>query len=66
MPEYCRRVRERLTTFTMEERRRTLEALDIRVSWMPGQVFQISGRIPIEAIAPNTSGHASPLRPSAL
>jgi hypothetical protein len=50
LTEYCGRVRERLQTFDHAERRVALEALDIRVSWIPGQPFAIQGSIPIESI----------------
>ncbi len=43
VPEYCRRVRQNLTTFT-------LEALNIRVTWAPGQAPDITGHIPVETI----------------
>ena len=34
---YCARVRQRLQTFDQTEKRLAIEALDIRVSWIPGQ-----------------------------
>src|SRR5262249_10254513 len=33
--EYCARVRSQLQHFTMEEKRRALEALDITATWHP-------------------------------
>jgi hypothetical protein len=38
---YCARVRQHLQTFDGAEKRVALQALDIRVSWMPGQPFVI-------------------------
>jgi site-specific DNA recombinase len=57
--DYCVRVRQRLTTFSVEEQRRTLQALDIRVTWTPGQPLAITGRIPLGAIV-----HGTPWRSS--
>ena len=55
VPEYCRRVREALTRFTMDEQRITLEALDIQVCWTPDRPFVITGRIPMDTFVPTTS-----------
>jgi len=44
---YCARVCQRLQTFDVAEKRLALEALDIRVTWIPGQPFEIHGSIPI-------------------
>ncbi len=49
--DYCARVRQALQTFDATEKRHAFEALDIRVSWIPGQPFAIQGTIPIEPIA---------------
>jgi hypothetical protein len=44
--EYCHRVRENLTHFDMPEKRKTLESLDIIVTWAPDKpVPQIDGNI---------------------
>ncbi len=48
--DYCTRVRSELRTFTMEEKRRALEALDITVIWHPGELPEIHGNISMEAI----------------
>lgn len=42
---YCERVRENLKSFSFEEKRIALEALDIRVTWTPGQPLEIRGNI---------------------
>ncbi|MDQ3830499.1 MAG: hypothetical protein M3361_14595 [Candidatus Tectomicrobia bacterium] len=47
---YCERVRQRLQTFDHQEKRVALEALDIRISWIPGQPLVIQGSIPIGGI----------------
>jgi site-specific DNA recombinase len=52
LTEYCRRVRQRLQTFDHAEKRVALEALDIRVTWVPGQPLRIDGSIPMGTIAP--------------
>jgi hypothetical protein len=44
---YCTRVCQRLQTFDGTEKRLALEALDIRVTWLPGQPFTIQGSIPL-------------------
>lgn len=44
---YCERVRQNLRTFTAAERRRALDALDVRVSWTPGEPLTIAGTIPL-------------------
>jgi site-specific DNA recombinase len=48
---YCARVRQQLQTFDQAEKRLAIEALDIRVSWIPGQPLTIQGSIPIGQIA---------------
>jgi site-specific DNA recombinase len=50
--DYCARVRERLQTFDDGEKRRAFEALDIRVSWTPGEPLTIHGSIPLSDIVP--------------
>jgi hypothetical protein len=50
--DYCARVRWALRTFDATEKRRTFEALDLRVTWTPGQPLSIQGTIPLDAIAP--------------
>jgi site-specific DNA recombinase len=52
---YCERVRQNLQTFDHTEKRKALEALDIRVRWTPGQPSAIQGRIPLGDIAPIAS-----------
>jgi site-specific DNA recombinase len=48
---YCARVRQRLQTFDQTEKRIAIEALDIRVSWIPGEPLAIQGSIPLGQIA---------------
>jgi hypothetical protein len=48
---YCERVRQQLQTFDQAEKRLAIEALDIRVSWIPGQPLAIQGTILLEEIA---------------
>lgn len=50
--DYCARVRAALQSFEAAEKRLALEALDIRVTWTPGQPPKIQGTIPIDTIAP--------------
>jgi site-specific DNA recombinase len=50
--DYCARVRQALQTFDATEKRHTFEALDLRVTWIPGQPLSIQGAIPMDAIAP--------------
>jgi site-specific DNA recombinase len=50
LTEYCARVLQRLQAFDHPEKLVALQALDIRVSWMPGQPFTIQGSIPMGAI----------------
>jgi site-specific DNA recombinase len=54
--EYCARVRQRLQTFDDAEKRVALEALAIRVTWIPEQPLVIEGSIPVGAIVSNTPG----------
>jgi site-specific DNA recombinase len=54
--DYCARVRQALQTFDDAEKRLAFDALDIRVSWTPGQPLSIQGTIPMEAIAPIPPG----------
>jgi len=58
LTEYCARVRQRLQTIDQTEKRIAIEALDIRVSWIPGQPSAIQGTILLEVIAaiPTTRG----------
>ena len=51
--DYCTRVRSEWQHFTLEEKRRVLEALNITVTWHPGEPPEIHGSIPI-AIATST------------
>jgi hypothetical protein len=43
-----------LYSFTLEEKQRALEALNITVIWRPGEPPEIHGSLPIE-IVPNAS-----------
>jgi site-specific DNA recombinase len=56
---YCARVRQQLQTFDEAEKRRALEARDIRVRWTPGQHFTIEGSIPLDEIVPIASSCGS-------
>jgi site-specific DNA recombinase len=49
---YCTQVRQRLQTFDEREKRLTLEALDIRVTWTPNEPLAIQGSIPFSDIVP--------------
>jgi len=53
LTEYCARVRSALQHFTLEEKRRALDALNITVVWHPGDAPEMHGSIPM-AIAANT------------
>ncbi|HEY5866189.1 MAG TPA: hypothetical protein VI542_11710 [Candidatus Tectomicrobia bacterium] len=46
--EYCARVRSELHPFTLEEKRRALEALNITVIWHPEQPLTIRARPPVD------------------
>jgi site-specific DNA recombinase len=50
--DYCARVRQRLQTFDEAEKRLALDALEIRVTWIPQQPLDIQGSIPIDTIMP--------------
>jgi hypothetical protein len=50
--DYRARVRQALRTFEVTEKRHIFEALDLRVTWTPGQPPSIQGAIPMDAIAP--------------
>jgi Recombinase zinc beta ribbon domain len=65
---HCARVRQRLQTFDQAEKRIAIEALDIRVSWIPGQPLVIHGSIPLGQIAaiPSSGQFHQPLRPKLL
>jgi site-specific DNA recombinase len=52
LTDYCARVQSALQHFTMEEKRRALEALDITVTWHPEQPLKITGSIPVEIVSP--------------
>jgi hypothetical protein len=43
----CERVRRRLQTFDEAEKRLALDALDVRVAYMPGQPLNVQARIPL-------------------
>jgi hypothetical protein len=55
---YCTLVRQCLQTFDGREKRLTLEALDIRVTWTPNELLAIQGSIPLSDIVPVPSGWA--------
>jgi site-specific DNA recombinase len=50
LKEYCARVRQELQHFALEEKQRALEALDITVTWRPGQALEIRGSIPVSIV----------------
>ena len=47
---YCQQVKERLHTPDAPHKREALEALDIRVTWVPGEPIRIEGSISMGAI----------------
>jgi hypothetical protein len=49
---YCERVRQKLQTFDAAEKRLAFEALNVRVTWTPGQPLAIEGTIPLGEIVP--------------
>ena len=53
--EYCTRVRQELQHFTLDEKRRALEALHITVTWHPGKDPEIHGGLSPEIFAIATS-----------
>jgi hypothetical protein len=61
--EYCARVRAELHTFTLDEKRQALEALNITVIWRPEEPPEIHGSIPI-AIVSSASGESRPSAPA--
>jgi site-specific DNA recombinase len=63
--EYCARVRQELKTFTMAEKRRACEALDIAVQWVPGKPLAIQGSIPLDSIVTSPAGCRWPPAPPA-
>ena len=48
LTDYCARVWQALQHFTLEEKRRAIEALNITVVWHPNKLLEIQGSIPIE------------------
>jgi chromosome segregation ATPase len=52
---YCERVRQRLHTFDTLEKRLALDALNIQVTWTPGQPLAIQCTIPLGEIVPTPS-----------
>jgi site-specific DNA recombinase len=64
LTDYCKRVHQRLHTLDNAEKRAAFEALDIRVSWIPGKPFTIAGSIPISEIVESSAIWSSwPARP---
>ena len=49
---YCTRVRLELQTFNAKEKRMAFEALNVRITWTPGQPLTIEGMIPLDEIVP--------------
>jgi chromosome segregation ATPase len=49
---YCERVHQRLQTFDPTEKRQAFEALNVRITWTPGQSLAIEGTIPLSEIVP--------------
>jgi hypothetical protein len=53
---YCVRVRQRMTTFDLGEKRYAMEALDVQVTWTPGQLPEVYATVTadnaIESTAP--------------
>lgn len=49
---YCARIRQRLERFDSAEKRLAYEALNVRVTWMPGQPLALEGTIPLGQIGP--------------
>jgi hypothetical protein len=49
---YCTRVRLELQTFNAKEKRMAFEALNVRITWTPGQPLAIEGSIPLGEIVP--------------
>jgi site-specific DNA recombinase len=55
LTDYCARVHQQLHNFDNTEKRAALEALDIRVIWIPGQPLTIKGSIPVGEIVHSTA-----------
>jgi hypothetical protein len=51
LTDYCARVRSALQTFTVEEKRRALEVLNITVRWYPNRKPEIQGSIPVDIVS---------------
>jgi hypothetical protein len=49
---YCERVRQEMQVFDAAEKRLAFEALNVRVTWTPGQPLAIEGSIPLGEIVP--------------
>jgi site-specific DNA recombinase len=52
---YCQQVQEQLRILDAPHKRQALEALDIRVTWGPGEPIHIEGSIAMDAIASSVS-----------
>jgi site-specific DNA recombinase len=58
---YCRQVRSQLKSLDIPMKRLALEALDIQVTWTPGEPIRIDGGIPLDNIASITPlAHSTP------
>jgi len=55
LTSYCARVYQRLQAFDHAEKVMALQALDIRVTWIPRQPFTMQGSIPMGAISDSLS-----------
>jgi hypothetical protein len=53
---HCARVRDRLTTFSIEEQQVAFDALALKVCWIPSEPLQIDASIPLDGIV----SHAAP------
>jgi hypothetical protein len=45
--QYCEKVRAKLHRFTVEEKQLACDALNISVTWRPGEELEITGSIPL-------------------
>jgi site-specific DNA recombinase len=47
---YCMRVRDRLQSFSLEERQLAFDALALQVRWIPGEPLRMEASIPVDGI----------------